>query len=314
MQGLDLCENYFSKVGLPMIEAKFPACRQRIAAGLVGSGSECFGFDDEISRDHDWGPAFCLWLNKEDFEQFGADLQKEYEKLPGDFAGWTRQESDWGSGRTGVFEIGQFYRQFIGFNRVPADLREWRLIPETYLATATNGRVFIDPAGEFTAFRNRLKEFYPNDIRLKKIAARCMTMGQAGQYNYMRCVRRKELVAAQCAEAEFLNAAVSMVFLLNRQYRPFYKWMHRAMRDLPVLGGVVYDLCSTMAAAPETESGPRIYEKKVFLIEEICRHIISELTWQGLSDSGSDFLLHHGPQVQERIKDPLIKSISVWAE
>lgn len=315
MQGLELSECYFNEIGKPMLAAKFPLYRQHIAAGLVGAGSECFGFDDEISQDHDWGPAFCLWLNRQVYEAIGKDLQTELARLPRAFAGVNgRQESDWGGGRTGVFEIGRFYRQFIGFDHVPADLRQWRVIPETNLATATNGRVFTDPAGEFTAFRESLKQFYPEDIRLKKIACRCMIMAQSGQYNFMRCVRRGELVAAQCAEAEFINTAVSMVFLLNKQYKPFYKWMHRALQQLPVLGKVIYDLCADLTTAHATESVRKVYERKAELMEAICRHSIGELRRQGLTDSGSDFLLDHGPLVQSRIQDPLIKRISVWAE
>jgi hypothetical protein len=56
MKGLDLAEAYYQKHGAPMIESKFGPYVRRIAAGFVGPGSECFGFDDEISRDHDWGP------------------------------------------------------------------------------------------------------------------------------------------------------------------------------------------------------------------------------------------------------------------
>ena len=298
-----------------MTGKQFPAYREKLAAGLVGDGSECFGFDDEISRDHDWGPAFCLWLTKEDYGMIGEALQNEVNKLSREFAGIkAREESLWGAGRTGVFEIGEFYRRFIGFNHVPDDLREWQVIPEENLAAATNGKVFVDPVGEFTAFRERLKEFYPEDVRLKKIASRCMAMAQSGQYNYSRCIKRKEYVAARLAEAKFINSAISMVFLLNRQYKPFYKWMHRAVKQLPILGDTVYRLFSELVADCEEELGERIRIEKNDLIEEVCRLVIGELKRQQLSDSGSDFLLDHGPIVQAKIKDIRIRDMNVWVE
>ena len=43
---------------------------------LVGHGSECYGFDDALSRDHDFGPRVCLWLTADDYAEFG-------ERLPG---------------------------------------------------------------------------------------------------------------------------------------------------------------------------------------------------------------------------------------
>ncbi len=315
MKGLELSETYFSEVVAPMIEERFPARRHRIAAGLVGDGSECFGFDDELSRDHDWGPSVCLWLTRKDYEDVGESLQGEFGRLPKDFAGMkAREESAWGGGRTGVFEIGPFYKRFIGFDHVPANLTEWRVIPEGNLAVATNGRVFTDPAGEFTAFRNRLKAFYPEDIRLKKIASRCMTMAQSGQYNYMRSIRRKEYVAAQWAESQFIGDAISMVFLLNREYKPFYKWMHRAMKGLPLLGETIHKTIYDLVTAREADAGERLYEKKSHLMEETCRHVRGELRRQGLSDCASDFLLDHGPKVQSQIKDPQIRGINVWVE
>ncbi len=298
-----------------MLQEKFPAYRERIAAGLVGDGSECFGYDDEISRDHDWGPAFCLWLTKEDYGAIGASLQSEVNKLPREFAGIkAREESTWGSGRTGVFEIGEFYKRFIGFDHVPETLREWQVIPEEYLAAATNGKVFTDPFGEFTAFRDKLKAFYPDDVRVKKIASRCMTIAQAGQYNYMRCVRRGEYVAARLSEARFINDAISMIFLLNRRYKPFYKWMHRVMKQLPVLGDIIYGLFSELVAVSGYGTEKSDYARKNNIIEEICGCIIGELKRQQLSDSKSDFLLDHGPAVQTKIKDTRMRDMNVWVE
>jgi hypothetical protein len=315
LKGLELSEKYYNEICAPMVSKKFAEYRNRIAIGLVGEGSECFGFDDEISRDHDWGVSLYLWLNKIDYELIGIDLQNEYNKLPKEFNGFgLKRESTWGSGRSGVFEISSFYKRFIGLNHVPSNLLEWRIIPEVNLSVATNGKVFIDTYGEFTSFRNQLKDFYPEDIRLKKIAARCMKIAQSGQYNYPRSIRRKELVAAQLSEAEFMEAAISMVFLLNKKYRPFYKWMHRAMQFLPILGGALYQLFSEMVAISKDEKENVIYEKKIRLIEEICTFIIEELKRQELSDSSSDFLLEHGVLVQNKIQDNTIKKINVWLE
>jgi hypothetical protein len=314
LKGLELCESYFSAFGLPMIAEKFPEHKNRIAAGLVGDGSECFGFDDELSQDHDWGPAFCLWLNQEDYKSIGMDLQKEYQRLPDQYLGFKRLESQWGGGRTGVFEIGQFYKKFIVFDHIPSNLTEWRIIPEEYLATATNGKVFFDNSGEFTAFRNKLKAFYPEDIRLKKIASRCMTLAQYGQYNYPRIIKRREFVAAYYAESQFINHVISMVYLLNREYKPFYKWMHRDVLRLPILGSTVHDLVYKLVAGSEGNAGDQMYRNRIQLMEEASQLIISELKRQGLSDSESDFLLDHGPVVQSRIQDPQIRSLNVWVE
>ena len=53
MKGLELAKAYYEEYGKPMIEERFPEYAGRIAAGLVGEGSECLGYDDLWSTDHD---------------------------------------------------------------------------------------------------------------------------------------------------------------------------------------------------------------------------------------------------------------------
>ena len=306
MNGMEICEGYFNEFGLPMIKEKFGEYNQRIAAGLVGDGSECFGFDDELSRDHDFGPSFCLWLTQVDYQKIGRNLQEEYDKLPSSYAGFgPRRVSEWGSGRTGVFTIGEFYMTFIGSNQVPHNLDDWLYIPENSLAACTNGKVFYDPLGEFTSFRNKLKEFYPEDVRLKKIASRCMTIAQAGQYNFTRCVKRDEYVAAQYAETKFCADVISLTFLLNKEYSPFYKWMHRAVKQLPILGNLTHTKLQELVTTHD-------YGKKSIIIEDICKNFVHVFNEQGLSNSSSDFLLDHGPLIHTKIKDPNLRNRNVW--
>jgi len=305
MKGIDLSERYYYEHGERMVTAKFSQYQARIAVGLVGDGSECYGFDDEISRDHDWGPGFCLWLGSKDYAAIGRDLQLEYENLPQSFKGFKRLTSQWGKGRVGVFEIGAFYKKFIGLPHAPATFDQWLYIPENYLAACTNGKVFFDPLGEFSRIRTEILNFFPDDVRLAKIAAKCMSSAQSGQYNYQRSVRRNERYAAQYAETKFLSDIISLVFLLNRRYAPFYKWAHRAVRKLPLLGEFLYVRVAEVLAS--------VYERKHGIIEDICAEVINTLKKEGLTDSESDFLLDHGPIIHSKIKDENLRKRDVWA-
>lgn len=85
-------------------------------------------------------------------------------------------------------------------------------------------------------WREALLAHYPQDVRLRKIAALCITLAQTGQYNFLRSLKRGELFAAEYSAMKFCADAIALVFLLNRRYAPFYKWLHRAVRDLPILG------------------------------------------------------------------------------
>lgn len=306
MNGLELSRRYWLEVGRPAFETLCPEVLRYAAVGLAGEGSECFGYDDEISRDHDWGPGFCVWLPQTAFERFGTSARQIYTALPQEFLGLRRlRENAMSAGRVGIHEIGAFYQHFLGLNQPPNTVEAWRSMPEAGLSAVTNGVIFQDSSGEFTTFRRALLNYYPEDIRRKKLAAQCALAAQSGQYNYSRCLRRGETVAAMSALAQFIDHAQSIVFLLNRVYRPYYKWSHRRLRELPILGGEAAVLMETLVQGgteKETE------------IEALSALIASELKQQKLSEADDDFLLTHAAQIQQKITDPALRSLHLMAE
>ena len=69
MKGLELAKKYYLECGAPMIKEQFGKYEHLIAVGLIGSGSECLGYDDDISTDHDFEPAFCIFLPDEKLDR-----------------------------------------------------------------------------------------------------------------------------------------------------------------------------------------------------------------------------------------------------
>lgn len=293
-KGMDLCEAFYREYCIPMIRMKFPEYEKHIAVGLVGEGSECFGFDDEISRDHDFGPGFCMWLTDQTYDKIGEALQKAYDELPVTYMGITRRNSGKAQKRVGVFRIGDFYEQLTGLPGVPVTENQWLFVEDYQLAAATNGKVFRDDLGEFSRIRRGLLRHYPEEVRVKKIARKAALMAQSGQYNYARMFGRGDRVTAQIALAEFMKHTMSMVYLLNRVYAPFYKWTHRGMEGLPVLA-IIRDILTALADMPTGD------ERIPQTIEIIVQLIIDEMKKQSLTTGEDTYLDHHTDNILKSI-------------
>ena len=309
MKGLELSEKYYLEYGAPMIAEKFPMLEGRIAVGLAGEGSECLGFDDDVSRDHDFEPSFCMWLTDGDFKEYSFALSKAYSALPREFAGAVRSNvAPTGGARRGVTSISAFYERFLGSGSAPSSSAHWLSIPEHALCCATSGKVFRDDLGEFSAIREELKKGYPGDIRLKKLAAALILAHQAGGYNYERCLAHAESGAAQLSVFTFVKNISAAVFLLNNAYMPFYKWVFKRMRGLPRLS----DLTDVLTFLIESGNDAREAEAKRGIIRDVSDMIMRELISPGLS-GGAASLEEAAYGVNGRIKDPSLRNESIFA-
>lgn len=285
MSGLEISRAYYEEYGRSMLEEKYPGYVNRIAVGLCGEGSECLGFDDEYSADHDYGPAFCMWLTEEDYQIIGQSLQQDYESLPGEFMGLpARNTTVQGMGRVGVLSVDGFFRRYTGLTNAPDKEQDslWLSLNPQELRTVTNGEVFADSLGDFSGRRAAFTAF-PERVRLKRLALELGKMAQAGQYNFGRMLTRKDKGAAFLAFNEFISAAIEAGYLLNNQYSPFYKWKMRGMDSFTCLSdlkGRLEELMEDGAFSPAAQ------EK----IEQICGLFVCELRAQHLSESDEMFL------------------------
>lgn len=304
MKGLELAEKYYEAYGRQMLEEQFGQVVDQAAAGLVGQGSECFGFDDEISMDHDYGPSFCIWLPREAYLRYGVQMQAAYDALPQKFMGFSeRVTQKQGQGRVGILCLEDFYAEILGRDTVPRTVQEWLALSEESLATVTNGRVFEDRLGRFSAVRDGLLQYYPQEVWKRRLAQSLAKAAQSGQYNYARAMKRGERITAELALAEFIRESMKTVYLLNRKYAPYDKWMHRGLKELAVCSeiGDMLNLLYTVDPSEAWESvSPNDYvyhlntnDGRVLVIEAVCNIIVQELNAQGLSDKQDNFLQNH---------------------
>ena len=304
MRGLELSESYWKSQIKPFLDQNYAQYMGRIAAGLVGEGSECYEFDDDISRDHDWGARVCLWLDHRDYMEIGELLQRQLERFPKSFRQYPVM---WIRGRNGVLDRDSFFRKYLGAESLPLTLGQWLSMPEDFLSTVSNGKIFYDPSGRFSRIHEELNLGYPEDIRLKKLALRCMEMAQSGQYNLPRLWKRGDRVGMFLARSEFVRSAISAVYLLNNCYTPYYKWMFYGMKQLPILGKEAGRLIAQLTDAKKER-------EMILLIEETCRLLAEEFSHQNISDisPGENSLILHGKSIHQHIEMEGLRDSDPW--
>ncbi len=311
MKGIELSRAFFEEYGKPMLEAEFPELLPYLAAGIFGSGSECFGFDDEVSADHDFEAGFCLFLPDENVvdRRTAFLLERAYSKLPKEFMGVKRSLlSPVGGARRGVLRTVEFFEEKIGSRDGALTLQQWLTVPEQALAEATNGVMFFDNFGEVTKIREDLR-FYPEDIMKKKLAGNLLLMAQSGQYNYRRCLEHGEEAAAQLAVFEFVKSATSVIFLLNNTYKPYYKWSFRALRALPELSLEAEIMEYLLTTGNDGETA----EEKYYAIEGVAADVIDVLADRGLTQAICGDLEKHAYSVNDGIEDAEIRNLHILA-
>ena len=310
MKGLELSRQFYETYGVPMLEEQFADLLPHLAVGLVGSGSECLGYDDALSQDHDFEPGFCLFLPGEEVvdSRRAFALERAYAKLPKEFLGFTRVPlSPVGGNRHGVLRLPEFLTAKTGHPQGVLGLQDWLTIPEQSLAEVTGGDLFRDDGGVFTAIRATLR-YLPEEVRQKKLAGRLWEMGQAGQYNYGRCIARGETGAAQLAVGQFVHAAIHAIHLLGRAYLPYYKWQFRGMQGLP-LGHLAADLERLLS----TGNTPEEAQEKSRRIEMVCAAIGAQVRAQGLSDHQGDTMEGLAYGVNNRIPVEKLRNLHILA-
>jgi len=311
VNGLTLSREYYETYGKPMIESRFPKYADRIAVGLVGEGSDCFGFDDALSMDHDWGPSFCMWVSDETYVEIGEELQEAYEALPKEYKGYVYKESPQGQGRRGVLRISDFYEGLLGKENCPKDWEafsgvhqentdadeqhsnlHWADISKHRLAAAVNGEVFRDEEGTFTAIRNQLKTGYPERLCYLEIAEGVAKFSQDLQYNYGRMLKRGNKATAQMILSDGIKEALKLLYLIAGDYAPHDKWLWAGLRKKPAYSEVLALLEKLLleSAADKEAQIETIGEKMAYILY------------------GADIISDVNPFLQEHVSELLYKA------
>lgn len=309
--GLALSREYYETYGVPMIREQFGGYEGRIAVGLVGRGSDCFGYDDELSGDHDWGPDFCMWVTDETYEEIGDGLQEAYESLPAEYKGYRRAPHVNGRNRKGVLRISEFYRGLVG-----ADCYEkidWRSVSDASLAASVNGAVFRDDEGIFTAFRNRLMQGYPENIFYLKLADAGARYAQTAEYNCSRMLKRRDILTAKMLGWDGIREAMRIQLYLCGKYPPHDKWLHRSLKESEKgreMAAFLEEIAKLLSAP--VPDGAALKEKTDglggYLAGELYRRdLISDI--DSYLDAHSDELVYKA-SLAEKSSDALVEEIA----
>jgi len=201
------------------------------AAALLGRGSEVLGFDDAISRDHDFGARVQIFLPE--------DVTTDSEGLPAEFEGHLTQV------RTTT--AAGYFTALLGVDPAAGmTMADWLLSPTQVLATLTAGEVFADPHNLLTSRRAALT-WYPDDIWRYALAAGWLRVSQEEPFVGRAGGTGDELGSAVIA-ARLVRELIRLAFLIERRWAPYAKWLGRAFRELHLAASLTPALEAALAA------------------------------------------------------------------
>jgi Domain of unknown function (DUF4037) len=294
LKGLEIARDFFFSWGRPFLTDQFPHLTDRIAAGRI-SGSDVLGGDDEISRDHDWGPQFDLFLSADDYAAFGEPLSRAMnEAAPNPWKGYRLAGA--GDRSVRVESVPVWFQNHFKLGRLPMTVADWpptSTVSESELYFLRHGEIWLDGTGELGKWRSVLHE-YPAEILRTRLAEECFRVWHHGEYNFVqRMARRRDPIAIAVCLGEFVTGVMRIVLLMSRDFTPYWKWLayeFRKRSEARSYVGLLEELVSI-----------RTIERQVEIVQSVCALVHRQLVDEGwvTGEGGNSYLL---PLLNDKIE------------
>lgn len=243
MKGIELSRLFYQNVVHPWLDRAFPSLWHD--AGIFGYGSELLGFDDDMSRDHNWGPRVQLVVTGADFAAHAVAIVDGFDAVkPATFLGEpigyrSRPHppivANDALGRPShgveIFTAQGILRTRLALGPdTPLDALTWLSLSEQRLLELTAGEVFHHGLGDLTRLRETLGQC-PRDVTLYKLAAQWRRIADeqafVGRAGYVGDDLGSRIIAARLA-----RDIMRIGFLLEGRYPPYAKWFGSAFARL----------------------------------------------------------------------------------
>lgn len=280
VKGLDLCEGFFNECAKPVIDKYFPDLQY--SAGLIGYGSDVLGYDDEVSRDHMWGPRFYMFLSENDIDKKDEVFNKFAENLPYEYMGYSvnftePDPNDCGvqhpqfidSGKVNPLIFIQTFNEFLIDEIGTADLDniaplDWLAFSEHRLLSLVSGKLFIDKLN-IRKQTDKIK-FYPDDVKLYLIASQWQIIASEQAF-VKRCGEVDDEIGSQMICARIAERLMRLCFLYKNTYAPYSKWFGIAFRKLDIDENIKLKINAALKANDLTERENNLVEAQALVAD-----------------------------------------------
>jgi hypothetical protein len=254
MDGRELARQFHADVVGPLLARAVPGLQY--AAGRLGSGSDVLGFDDGMSRDHDWGCRLTLLVDGPDHEavpQVRGLLERE---LPQSYRGYpVRFPVTWDpslSHKVDVATVAGFAAGRLGVDPTgELSVLDWLVLTGQSVLEVTAGPVFTDRTAGLAQVRAVLA-WYPPDIERYVLAAGWQQLAQEMPLA-ARAGDRGDELGSRLLSARLAGDLMWLAFVLSRQWPPYAKWRGTAFQALAIAADLEQHLAAA-ATAPDWRS------------------------------------------------------------
>ncbi len=268
---------FFEDVVKPIFVRTFPAETAQLAAGFFGYGSEVLGLDDAYSTDHHFGLRVNALLPQAVITARGREIEETLAaQLPDVWRGRELREGYTRTKGVSLASMEQHLLSTIGIDHPPATLTEWLAIPEEDIMHVVAGELWHDPSGRFSAVRSALQQYYPEPVRIRRLAHWARYFSGMGVYALKRALLRDNELYMSTTFARALRWGVQMAFLLDKTYYPYDKWLTTYFHTLPRMA---------QRLGPIVEEAPKLstpWPRKLALLEAMSDVLDAAMVEDGL--------------------------------